>query len=198
MSQRTKRPALDKLAHLNVKIAYPDKRRDYSALQVRPDDLVGDVQAGLKFDWMRRVRRLNSPVDRDEWDMTPQTVNAYYDTNLNELVLPVGALQPLFFDPAADSAVNYGGIGATIGHEMTHGFDDEGRKYDGAGVLSTPTPISSTRAPPCSGGNSTPTSRFQASTLRASSHWVRTSPISAGHSLRSTRIVVPWATRPRP
>jgi putative endopeptidase len=137
MSQRTKRPALDKLARLNVKIAYPDKWRDYSALEVRPDDLVGDVQAGLKFDWMRRVRRLNSPVDRDEWDMTPQTVNAYYDSNLNELVLPVGALQPPFFDPAADSAVNYGGIGATIGHEMTHGFDDEGRKYDGAGVLST-------------------------------------------------------------
>jgi putative endopeptidase len=135
VSQRTKLNALDKLARLNVKIAYPDKWRDYSALEVRSDDLVGDVQAGLKFDWMRKVMRLNSPVDRNEWDMTPQTVDAYYDTNLNELVLPVGALQPPFFDPAADPAVNYGGIGATIGHEMTHGFDDEGRKYDGAGVL---------------------------------------------------------------
>jgi putative endopeptidase len=137
MSERTKRKALDKLARLSVKIAYPDKWRDYSALEVRPDDLVGDAQAGLNFEWVRQVRRLNSPVDRDEWDMSPQTVNAYYDSNLNEMILPVGALQPPFFDPAADPAVNYGGIGTVIGHEMTHAFDDGGRKYDGAGVLST-------------------------------------------------------------
>jgi putative endopeptidase len=136
MSPQTKLKALDKLARLNVKIAYPDKWRDYTALDVRPDDLIGDVQAGRKFAWLRQVKRLNSPVERDEWYMNPQTVNAYYDSNLNEMVFPAGILQPPFFDPAADPAVNYGSIGAVIGHEMTHGFDDEGRKYDGAGVLS--------------------------------------------------------------
>lgn len=137
MSRQTRLKALDKLARFNVKIAYPEKWRDFSALEVRPDALVGDVQAALRFDWMRQVNRLNSPVDRDEWDMSPQTVNAYYDTNLNEMVLPAGTLQPPFFDAAADPAANYGGIGAVIGHEMIHGFDDEGSKYDGAGVLST-------------------------------------------------------------
>ncbi len=137
MSEQTKSKALDKLARLNVKIAYPDKWRDYSALAVRSDDLVGDIQAGRSFAWQRQVNRLNSPVDRDEWYMNPQTVNAYYDANLNEMAFPAGILQPPFFDPAADPAVNFGSIGAVIGHEMTHGFDDEGRKYDGAGVLST-------------------------------------------------------------
>jgi putative endopeptidase len=136
MSGETKLKALDKLAHFGAKIAYPDRWRDYSALEIRPDDLVGDVQASLKFDWLRQVNRLNSPVDRDEWDMSPQTVNASYDTNLNEIVLPAGLLQPPYFDPAVDPSVNYGGIGALVGHEMVHGFDDEGRKYDGAGVLS--------------------------------------------------------------
>jgi putative endopeptidase len=137
MSRETKLKALDKLARLNVKIAYPDKWRDFTALAVRADDLVGDVLAGRKFGWLRQVNRLNSPVERGEWYMNPQTVNAYYDANLNEMVFPAGILQPPFFDPAADPAVNYGSIGAVIGHEMTHGFDDEGRKYDGAGVLST-------------------------------------------------------------
>ncbi len=136
MSPETKLKALDKLARLNVKIAYPDKWRDYSALDVPPDDLVGDVQAGRRFAWLRQVNRLNLPVDRDEWYLSPQTVNASYNANLNEMVFPAGILQPPFFDPASDPAVNYGGIGAVIGHEMTHGFDDEGRKYDGAGVLS--------------------------------------------------------------
>ena len=136
MSPPTKAKALDKLDRLNVKIGYPDKWRDYSALEVRPDDLLGDVQAGRKFVWLRQVKRLNSSVDRDEWYINPQTVNAYYDSNLNETVFPAGILQPPFFDTAADPAVNYGSIGAVIGHEMTHGFDDEGRKYDGAGVLS--------------------------------------------------------------
>src|SRR5215468_2553383 len=136
MSPPTKAKALDKLDRLNVKIGYPDKWRDYSALEVWPDDLLGNVQAGRKFAWLRQVKRLNSPVDRDEWYMNPQTVNAYYDSNLNEMVFPAGILQPPFFDTAADPAVNYGSIGAVIGHEMTHGFDDEGRKYDGAGVLS--------------------------------------------------------------
>jgi len=137
MSPETKLKALDKLARLHVKIAYPDKWRDYSALEVQAHDLFGDVQAARKFAWLRQVNRLNSPVDRDDWYLNPQTVNASYNANLNEMVFPAGILQPPFFDPAADPAVNYGGIGAVIGHEMIHGYDDEGRKYDGAGVLST-------------------------------------------------------------
>jgi putative endopeptidase len=137
MSPATKLKALDKLSRLNVKIAYPDKWRDYSALKVRSDDLVGDVEAARRFAWLRQVNRLNSPVDREEWYLSPQTVNASYDANLNEMTFPAGILQPPFFDPAADPAVNYGGIGAVIGHEMIHGFDDEGRKYDGSGVLAT-------------------------------------------------------------
>jgi putative endopeptidase len=137
MSPQTKLKALDKLDRLTVKIAYPDKWRDFAALEVRPDDLFADMQASRKFFWLRQVNRLNAPVDRDEWGyMSPQTVNATYDSTLNEMTFPAGILQPPFFDPAADPAVNYGGIGAVIGHEITHGFDDEGRKYDGAGVLS--------------------------------------------------------------
>ena len=137
MSPDTKRKALDKLARLDVKIAYPDKWRDYSALEVRPDDLFADMRAVRAFGWQRQVKRLNGPVDRTEWYMNPQTVNASYNESFNEMTFPAGILQPPFFDPAADPAVNYGGIGAVIGHEMIHGFDDEGRKYDGAGVLST-------------------------------------------------------------
>jgi putative endopeptidase len=136
MSDETKQKALEKLAHINVKIAYPEKWRDYSALEVRPDDLVSDVQAGRNFAWQRQVKRLNSPVDRDEWGMNPQTVNAYYSEHFNEIVFPAGILQPPFFDPAADPAVNFGGIGSVIGHELTHGFDDQGRKFDGSGALS--------------------------------------------------------------
>jgi len=137
MSPATKLKALEKLAHLNVKIAYPDKWRDYSALEVRSNDLVSDVQAARKFAWLRQVNRLNSPVDREDWYLNPQTVNASYNANLNEMTFPAGILQPPYFDPAADAAINYGGIGAVIGHEMIHGFDDEGRKYDGSGVLDT-------------------------------------------------------------
>jgi len=136
ISRQTKLKALDKLARLNVKVAYPDKWRDYSDLKVQPDDLVGDIQASWRFDWLRRVSRLNSPVDRDEWGMNPQEVNAYYDVNLNEMILPAGILQSPFFSSVADPAVNYGGIGALVGHEMIHGFDNDGRKYDGAGALS--------------------------------------------------------------
>jgi putative endopeptidase len=136
MSQETKIKALEKLARLNVKVAYPAKWRDYSTLEVRPDDLVGDLEAAGRFEWLRMVNRLTSPVDRDEWMMTPQTVNAYYNSNLNEIVLPAAQLQAPYFDPAADPAVNYGGIGALIGHELTHAFDDDGRKFDAAGVLS--------------------------------------------------------------
>ena len=136
MTPETRAKAVEKLAHLNVKIAYPNRWRDYSGLEFSAGDLVGNVQSVLKFEWLRQVNRLNSPVDRDEWDMTPQTVNAYYSSNLNEIVLAAAQLQAPFFDPAADPAVNYGGIGSLIGHELIHGFDDDGRKYDGEGVLS--------------------------------------------------------------
>jgi putative endopeptidase len=137
MSPATRLKALEKLAQLNVKIAYPDEWRDYSTLDVRSDDLVSDMQAARKFAWLRQVNRLNSPVDREEWYLSPQTVNASYNANLNQMTFPAGILQPPFFDPAADAAVNYGGIGAVIGHEMIHGFDDEGRKFDGSGILTS-------------------------------------------------------------
>jgi putative endopeptidase len=105
-------------------------------LEIRPSDLVGNVHNARTFEWLRKVVRLNSPVDRDEWKMTPQTGDAYYSSNLNEIVLPAVQLQAPYFDLAADPAVNYGGIGALIGHELIHGFDEDGRKYDGAGALS--------------------------------------------------------------
>jgi putative endopeptidase len=136
MSPETKAKALEKLSKINAKIGYPDKWRDYSALEISPDDLFGDVRRANRFDWNYELSKLDKPVDPLEWDMTPQTVNAYYDPSKNEIVLPAAELQPPFFDPKADMAVNYGGIGAsTIGHEITHGFDDEGRHFDGDGKL---------------------------------------------------------------
>jgi putative endopeptidase len=135
MSPKTKAQAEQKLSLLTVKIGYPVKWRDYSAYQVSADDLYGDAERAGAFDWERKVRRLNQPVDKQEWDMTPQTVNAYYNPTNNEIVFPAAILQPPFFDPDADPAVNYGGIGAVIGHEMTHGFDDQGRKFDGTGLM---------------------------------------------------------------
>ena len=135
MSDATKAKAQQKLGMFNVKIGYPNKWRDYSSLVMKPDDLYGNVQRGAAFEWRFRVGRLNKPVDRDEWDMTPQTVNAYYDPTKNEIVFPAAILAPPFFDPQADMAVNYGAIGGVIGHEMTHGFDDQGRQYDGTGKL---------------------------------------------------------------
>ena len=135
MSPSTKQKALAKLAAFNPKIGYPKKWRDYSALVIRRDDLVGNMQRAAAFEWNRRLARLGKPVDRDEWFMTPQTVNAYYNPNMNEIVFPAAILQPPFFNRAADDAVNYGGIGAVIGHETGHGFDDQGSKYDGAGNL---------------------------------------------------------------
>jgi putative endopeptidase len=135
MSAETKAKAHAKLDQFTVKIAYPDKWRDYSALTVSPDDLVGDARAFRAFEWNRQLKRMYGPVDRSEWGMTPQTVNAYYDGVQNEIVFPAAILSPPDFDPNADPAVNYGAIGATIGHEMTHGFDDEGRKFDGSGRL---------------------------------------------------------------
>ncbi len=135
MSPETKRRALEKLAAFTVKIAYPDVWKDYSDLTVKADDLYGNVKRGRTFAWDYRLARLNKPVDRAEWAMTPQTVNAYYESTFNEIVFPAAILQPPFFDPKADAAVNYGGIGGVIGHEMSHGFDDQGRKSDGAGRL---------------------------------------------------------------
>jgi putative endopeptidase len=135
MSPQTKAEALNKLSRYTVKIGYPDKWRDYSTLQIRADDLAGNVARSARFEWLRQVNRINKPVDRAEWGMTPQTVNAYNNPVFNEVVFPAAILQPPFFDPNADAAVNYGAIGGVIGHEMTHGFDDEGRKYDASGRL---------------------------------------------------------------
>lgn len=135
MSVDTKKAAQDKLAKLNVKIGYPDKWRDYSALKIKPDDLYGNVTRSMVFGWKRSLDRLDGPVDRSEWGMPPQQVNAYYSPTMNEIVFPAAILQPPFFDPSADPAVNYGGIGGVIGHEISHGFDDQGRKSNGDGVL---------------------------------------------------------------
>ena len=135
MGQETKAQAQDKLEKFTVKIAYPDKWRDYSALEIRADDLYGNAERSSTFQWNYDLGRMNGPVDRDEWGMTPQTVNAYYNSSLNEIVFPAAILQPPFFDPEADPAVNYGAIGGVIGHEIGHGFDDQGRKSDGDGVL---------------------------------------------------------------
>ncbi len=135
MSPETKARAQAKLASFTVKIGYPNKWRDYSALTIKPDDLYGNVQRSNAFEWAFNVDKLGKPVDRDEWGMFPQTVNAYYNPTLNEIVFPAAILQPPFFDPDADAAVNYAGIGAVIGHEISHGFDDEGRKFDADGSL---------------------------------------------------------------
>jgi putative endopeptidase len=134
MSPATKQQALEKLAAFGVKIGYPAKWKTYD-FKVSPTDLYGDVERGEAWEWRYRVARLNGPVDRAEWGMTPQTVNAYYNATLNEIVFPAAILQPPFFDPKADPAINYGGIGGVIGHEMSHGFDDQGRKSDGTGRL---------------------------------------------------------------
>ena len=135
MTPQTRAAALRKLSQFGVKIAYPTQWRDYSAYQVKGDDLYGNIQRGEAYEWAYQVDRLKKPVDRLEWGMTPQTVNAYYNPTMNEIVFPAAILQPPFFSPDADPAINYGGIGSVIGHEMTHGFDDQGRKSDGTGRL---------------------------------------------------------------
>ena len=135
MSPATKEKAVDKLTKFGVKIGYPTRWRDYSKLQVKEGDLVGNAIAAAEFDWAYDVNRIGAKVDEAEWGMTPQTVNAYYTSAKNEIVFPAAILQPPFFDPQADPAVNYGAIGGVIGHEITHGFDDQGRKSDGDGVL---------------------------------------------------------------
>jgi putative endopeptidase len=135
MSPATKAQALVKLHGIRNKIGYPDKWRDYSALSVSADDLIGNVIRANGFEYDDMATRLGKPVDRSRWGMTPQTVNAYYNPVNNEIVFPAAILQPPFFNPAADDAVNYGGIGAVIGHEISHGFDDQGAKSDGDGNL---------------------------------------------------------------
>jgi putative endopeptidase len=135
MGEETRRRALAKLEAFTPKIGYPDKWRDYSALEVDPTDLLGNVRAANVFEERRDLAKLGRPMDRDEWFMPPQMVNAYYNPTMNEIVFPAAILQPPFFDPDADDAWNYGGIGAVIGHEIGHGFDDQGSKYDGTGRL---------------------------------------------------------------
>jgi putative endopeptidase len=135
MSEQTKVRALAKLDAFTPKIGYPDRWKSYAGLEIRSDDLVGNVRRSNAYEQDREMRKIGRPVDRDEWFMTPQTVNAYYNPGMNEIVFPAAILQPPFFDPDADDAVNYGGIGAVIGHEIGHGFDDQGSKYDGAGRL---------------------------------------------------------------
>lgn len=135
MSDATKKQAEEKLSKFTAKIGYPDKWKDYSAMNISRDNLVGNVMAANKWQWNDMISKLGKPIDKSEWFMTPQTVNAYYSPNRNEIVFPAAILQPPFFDPNADPAVNYGGIGAVIGHEMGHGFDDQGAKSDGDGRL---------------------------------------------------------------
>ena len=135
MGEDTKERAFDKLKTFRPKIGYPEKFRDYSALEISPDDLIGNVTRAAAFETDRQLAKIGSPVDRDEWFMLPQTVNAYYSPGTNEICFPAGILQKPFFSPDADTAENYGGIGAVIGHEVGHGFDDQGSQYDGAGNL---------------------------------------------------------------
>ena len=135
MSPVTQKRAQEKLSKFNVKIGYPSKWRDYGALKLDPTDLYGNIKRHAAFDWDFDLKRLDRAVDRDEWAMTPQTVNAYYDPTMNEIVFPAAILQPPFFDPQADPAINYGAIGGVIGHEITHGFDDQGRQFDADGKL---------------------------------------------------------------
>ncbi|MEC8023258.1 MAG: M13-type metalloendopeptidase [Myxococcota bacterium] len=135
MSPETRTQALDKLKKFRPKIGYPDTFKDYSTLRITPDTLYENLQRAAQYEYDRRLAQLGGPVDKDEWFMTPQTVNAYYNPRGNEIVFPAAILQPPFFDLDADDAVNYGAIGAVIGHEMGHGFDDQGAKSDGDGVL---------------------------------------------------------------
>jgi putative endopeptidase len=135
MGEETKKRALDKLFKFTPKIGYPDKWRDYSTLEIDRDDLFGNLRRAHDYEFARNLNKLGQPIDRTEWFMTPQTVNAYYNPVMNEIVFPAAILQPPFFDMDADDAVNYGAIGAVIGHEIGHGFDDQGSKFDGEGNI---------------------------------------------------------------
>jgi endothelin-converting enzyme/putative endopeptidase len=135
MSDETKKEAKVKLDAIRNKIGYPDVYRDYSSVVIKPDDLMGNIERADEFEAKRQINKIDKPLDRKEWGMTPPTVNAYYSGSFNEIVFPAGILQPPFFDKNMDDAVNFGGIGLVIGHELTHGFDDQGRKFDPHGNL---------------------------------------------------------------
>jgi endothelin-converting enzyme/putative endopeptidase len=135
MGEGTKKQALEKLSKFNTKIGYPDEWKDYSDLTIGEGVLADHLLASARFEYQRDLNKLGGPIDRNEWHMTPQTINAYYNPTMNEIVFPAAILQPPFFNLAADDAVNYGGIGAVIGHELSHGFDDKGSQYDGDGNL---------------------------------------------------------------
>jgi endothelin-converting enzyme/putative endopeptidase len=136
MSDITKHHALVKLDAITNKIGYPDHWRDYSEIAIRRDDLFGDAMRATEFESRRQIAKIGRPLDRSEWFMTPTTVDAYYDEQMNNINFPAAVLQPPLYDPAMDDAPNYGNTGSTIGHELTHAFDDEGRQYDAAGNLS--------------------------------------------------------------
>lgn len=135
MTETTRQKALEKLHAFKAHVGYPDKWRDFSGLKIKRHDLLGNVQRSDLFEWHYHLDRIDQPTDRNEWLMTPSTINAYYTQNFNSIFFPAAILQAPFFDPHADDAVNYGGIGAVIGHEISHGFDDQGSKYDGDGQL---------------------------------------------------------------
>jgi endothelin-converting enzyme/putative endopeptidase len=135
MAETTRAQALKKLQAIVNKIGYPDRWRDYGALEIKSDDFAGNVLRASRFEHRRQLAKIGKPLDRAEWGMTPPTVNAYYNEQMNDINFPAGVLQPPLFDPKMDDAPNYGNTGATIGHELTHGFDDEGRKFDAQGNL---------------------------------------------------------------
>ena len=136
MSKETKEKALGKLDAFKMKIGYPDEWTDFSKLEITSADLVQNIMNIRRFNFYEMIEKLSQPVDKNEWFMSPQTVNAYYSSSQNEIVFPAGILQPPFYSVDADAALNYGGIGAVIGHEFSHGFDDQGSKYDAKGQLS--------------------------------------------------------------
>jgi putative endopeptidase len=135
MTDATRARALEKLDKFTPKIGYPVRWRDYSTLEISPDDLIANIRATSEFEFQRELGKMGKPLDRDEWFMTPQTINAYYNPGFKEIVFPAAILQFPFFDETRDAAANYGAIGAVIGHEIGHGFDDQGAKYDGDGRL---------------------------------------------------------------
>src|ERR1035438_3859371 len=135
MGDATRQKALEKLHAMVNKIGYPDKWRDYGALEIEPGDFAGNVDRAVEFESRRQLAKIGKPVDRKEWFMTPPTVDAYYSSQTNDMNFPAGVLQPPLYDPKMDDAPNYGNTGATIGHELTHGFDDEGRQFDAKGNL---------------------------------------------------------------
>lgn len=137
MSPETRAVAIRKAQTVRIKIGYPDRWKDYTALTIEPGDAYGNRKRMSLFETNRLLARLNSPTDKDEWSLGPQIVNAYYMAEFNEIGFPAAILQPPFFDPRADAAVNYGGIGGVIGHEMGHGYDDQGAKSDENGILRT-------------------------------------------------------------